>query len=245
MRWNLNKNIVTIPVLALSVAVHLGAMGGEKSSGVAQDSATTKVTAATSPQTFLSEQLAKFFGKKSTKKTTSAKQVKSSSTSAEKDEKSKGSSTAQKDKWQEKKISEDTSSIPTTVSSAYVPPPPAVDLPPQVTQIRQEVQRVLQLNAQIKNLQGNQVAQVQRIQEQARMHQRILNKIETTPAVLPAGKGAEKEVLLAQEKLRIINTETQRNQAILRDLQQTSRIAKKPESVTVYPIAVQSPVKQN
>lgn len=248
MRWNLNKNITMIPVLALFVAVHSGAVGGEKSSGAAQNSATAKATAAASPQTFLSEQFAKFFGKKSTKKTASAKQAKPSSTSPEKDKQSKDSVAAPKDEWLEKKVSDDASSVPVvpaTVSSAYVPPPPAVDLPPQVTQIRQEVQRVLQLNAQIKNLQGSQVVQVQRIQEQARMHQRILNKIETTPTVFSTGKGAEKEVLLAQEKLRIINNETQRNQAILRDLQKTSQMAKKPESVTAYPTAVQLPVKQN
>ncbi len=235
-------------VLTLFVAVHLGAVGGEKSSGAVQDSATAKVDAATSPQTFFSEQFAKFFGKKSTKKAAPARQVKSSSTSSEKEKRSEGSAAVSKDEWLEKKVSDGASSVPVvpaTVSSAYVPPPPAVDLPPQVTQIRQEVQRVLQLNAQIKNLQGNQVAQVQRIQEQARMHQKILNKIETTPAVFSTGKGAEKEVLLAQEKLRIINNETQRNQAILRDLQKTSQMAKKPETVTAYSTAVQLPVKQN
>ena len=241
MRWNLNKNITMIPVLALFVAVHSGAVGGEKSSGAAQNSATAKATAAASPQTFLSEQFAKFFGKKSTKKTASAKQAKPSSTSPEKDKQSKDSVAAPKDEWLEKKVSDDASSVPVVPDGfSYVPPPrllifPA-DKPPGGSEGIAGTHR---------SKSARQSGPGSAYSGAGSHASRILNKIETTPTVFSTGKGAEKEVLLAQEKLRIINNETQRNQAILRDLQKTSQMAKKPESVTAYPTAVQLPVKQN
>jgi hypothetical protein len=97
----------------------------------------------------------------------------------------------------------------------YVPPAPPAATPPQVTQIRQEVQRILELNAKVKSLQGDQTAQLQRIQEQARIHQRVLDQLEASQSLQDSRKAPSKEALLAQEKLRIIHEETIRNRDIL------------------------------
>ncbi len=97
-----------------------------------------------------------------------------------------------------------------------VPPPPV----PQVAipQIRQEIQKILELNNQIKAVQGGRAVQFQRVQEQARIHQQILNQIEASPENTKSSgksKTPSKAALLAQEKLRIIHEETQRNTALL------------------------------
>ncbi len=84
-----------------------------------------------------------------------------------------------------------------------------------MTQIRQEVQRILELNAKVKSLQGDQTAQLQRIQEQARIHQRVLDQLEASQSLQDSRKAPSKEALLAQEKLRIIHEETIRNRDIL------------------------------
>jgi hypothetical protein len=94
------------------------------------------------------------------------------------------------------------------------PPVPRVSVP----QVRQEIQKILELNKQIQAVQGGRAGQLRRVQEQARIHQKVLDKIEaasgggTEPA---ASKTPGKETLLNQEKLRIIHEETQRNTALL------------------------------
>lgn len=95
-----------------------------------------------------------------------------------------------------------------------VPPPiPRVE----VMKVRQEVQKIIELNKKIKDVQGGSSIQFQRVQEQARIHQKILAKIEASPEGQTglASKTPSKEAFLAQEKLRIIHEETQRNAALL------------------------------
>lgn len=104
------------------------------------------------------------------------------------------------------------------VKPGYVPPPPKSGEP----QIRQEIQRILDLDKKIKSLQLNRSAQLQRIQEQARIHQKILNELETSKKTNVAAKPLGHEALLAQEKLRIIREETQRNTKTVDELQQKS-----------------------
>ena len=94
----------------------------------------------------------------------------------------------------------------------YVPPPaPRIALP----QIRQEIQRILVLNQRIKSIQGGSATQFRQIQEQALIHQKILNEIEGTQKQESETKTPDKETLLAQEKLRIIHEESKRDAKIM------------------------------
>ena len=101
------------------------------------------------------------------------------------------------------------------IGKRVVPPPPVSRL--AVPQIRQEIQKILDLNKKIKMIQGGRTGQFQRVQEQARIHQKILNQLEASPGseAKLTSKTPSKEALLAQEKLRIIHEETQRNAALL------------------------------
>ncbi len=98
----------------------------------------------------------------------------------------------------------------------YVPPPPTPRV--SVPRIRQEIQKILELNKQIRNVQNGSSAQLQRVQEQARIHQRILNELENSQKSAVGQKTHERNALLSQEKIRIIHEETQRNTQIIEDL---------------------------
>jgi hypothetical protein len=89
-----------------------------------------------------------------------------------------------------------------------------------VSQIRQEIQKILDLNKKIKNLQSGRAIQLQRVQEQARIHQKILNELEASQKKANGQKASAKTALLAQEKLRIIHEETQRNAQTMDDLKE-------------------------
>ncbi|MFH0984556.1 MAG: hypothetical protein V1882_03355 [Candidatus Omnitrophota bacterium] len=119
----------------------------------------------------------------------------------------------------------------TNLKPGYVPPPPR----PRATvpQIRQEIQDILNLNKKIKSLQSGRSAQLQRIQEQARIHQKILNDLEATQKQSGSEKAFSKNALLAQEKLRIIHEETQRNTQAINNLKEmpAKTVTKNAESL--------------
>lgn len=121
---------------------------------------------------------------------------------------------------------------PTVVKPGYVPPPPPKTPTPQVNQIRQEIQKILDLNQKLKDIQGNRVAQMQRIQEQARIHQKILDQLEVSKKTQAVSGIPDKEALLAQEKLRIIHEETQRNQALIESVKNAQLQSLAKESAT-------------
>ena len=110
------------------------------------------------------------------------------------------------------------SAVALPVKPGYVPPPPMPR--PSVPQIRQEIQQILDLNKLIKSVQVGRSVQLQRVQEQARIHQKILNELEVVQKQTDGQKAFSKSALLAQEKLRIIHEETQRNAKMMEDLKE-------------------------
>lgn len=98
-----------------------------------------------------------------------------------------------------------------------VPPPPIPRT--SVPQIRQEIQKILELNQKIKSVQGGRSSQLQRVQEQARIHQKILNELEASQKPDADQQNPAKSAILAQEKLRIIHEETQRNAQMVSELE--------------------------
>ncbi len=121
------------------------------------------------------------------------------------------------------------------VKPGYVPPPPTPRA--SVPQVRQEIQKILDLNKKIKNLQSGRAIQLQRVQEQARIHQKILNELEASQKQADGQKASAKNALLAQEKLRIIHEETQRNAQAIDDLKEMPAGAVSKTVDKVKPIA--------
>ncbi len=122
----------------------------------------------------------------------------------------------------------------TPLKPGYVPPPPTPRA--SVPQIRQEIQKIFELNKKIKNVQSGRSVQLQRVQEQARIHQKILNELEASQKQTKGQKASAKNALLAQEKLRIIHEETQRNAQMINGLKEVpagtvSKTAEKVKTV--------------
>ena len=103
------------------------------------------------------------------------------------------------------------------VKPGYVPPPPVPRT--SASQIRQEIQKILDLDKKIRSVQSGRSSQLQQVQEQARIHQKILNELETSQKQVSSQKVPTKNALLAQEKLRIIHEETQRNVQMIDELE--------------------------
>lgn len=99
-------------------------------------------------------------------------------------------------------------------AKVYMPPPAPILTVPQ---IRQEVQKIIDLNKQIQNVQAGKTIRFQRIQTQALVHQKILNELETQQKKEAGQKPPQKESLIAQEKLRIIQEETERNAQMMKE----------------------------
>ena len=183
--------------VVLLFLLQLGVSAPERSEGEpsSKESKSKKsFSAAASPQAF-GAQIAKFLGGKTGRELMSEK--KGNGTTVESDPSVKpapASSSTQK---------------ASAAKPVVVPPPPAARA--SVPQIRQEIQKILDLNKKIKSVQSGSAAQFQRVQEQARIHQKILTEIEVSQKKALAQKVPTKNAFLAQEKLRIIHTETQRN----------------------------------
>lgn len=102
------------------------------------------------------------------------------------------------------------------IERLVVPPPPVSRV--AVPQIRHEIQKIFELNKKIKNVQNGGSVQLQRVQEQARIHQKILDRLEASQKQASGEKASAKDALLGQEKLRIIHEETLRNTQVIEDL---------------------------
>lgn len=95
-------------------------------------------------------------------------------------------------------------------------PVPQVALP----KIQKNIQKILDFNKQIRDVRVGQSTQLQRIQEQAQIHQKILGEMEAARRKTVNPKTPTKETLLVQEKLRMIHEETQRNSKLIRRMEE-------------------------
>lgn len=193
--------------------VHLGASAPEspmetkRSASSSQTSKTQRsVSALVTPQG-LGDQIIKFFGKKSGKEPAIEKSGNVTQVGAAATQAIAGKPAVR-------------AASTTTLKKGYVPPPPTPRV--STSQIRQEIQKIFELNKKIKNVKSGRSVQLQRVQEQARIHQKILDELETSQKQERGETASSKNALLAQEKLRIIHEETQRNAKTIEDLNDAS-----------------------
>jgi hypothetical protein len=175
----------------------------KQSSSASQKSKTKQTLSSVSTPQALGDEIVKFFGRKTGKELMMEKASKSGGSGTPAAKTPAGKSPAQVGK---------TSSL----KPGYVPPPPTPRT--SVSQIRQEIQKIFELNKKIKNVQSGRSVQLQHVQEQARIHQKILDGLEASQKQAEGQKVSAKNTLLAQEKLRIIHEETQRNAQTMDDL---------------------------
>lgn len=199
--------------------LHIGASAPQNSAetqkapaSVKTSSSKTTFSAAASPQAF-GDQIAQFFSNKSGQGKTGKELM---AAKAEKLASKEKSSPVAKPVAVPPTSVKPLSSGASATRAGAVPPPPTPRA--SVPKIRQDIQRILDLNKKIKNVQSGSSVQFQRVQEQARIHQKILNELEVTQKQASSQKIPTKSALLAQEKLRIIHEETQRNSQMMEGL---------------------------
>jgi hypothetical protein len=201
----LNLGFVLLVLLQLGISAPQSSVDSKRSSPAPQGSKAKKSLSAVATPQALGDQIVQFFGHKTGKELMMEKGGKSSGAGAAAAKASAGKSSVRTAKAG-------------SVKPGYVPPPPTPRA--SVPQIRQEIQKIFELNKKIKNVQSGRSVQLQRVQEQARIHQKILNELEVSQKQANGQKASAKDALLAQEKLRIIHEETQRNAQMMDDLKE-------------------------
>lgn len=89
---------------------------------------------------------------------------------------------------------------------------------PEIVKIKSQIQDIIKINESLKSNYSEQAAEIQKISEQARIHQRILKDLETAKAQQKAAR-AGSENFMNDEKIRLIQKETEKNQKFLDTLQ--------------------------
>jgi len=111
-----------------------------------------------------------------------------------------------------------TNSVPsavkyTKIAQAAQPP---IDI--SILNLQKQISDIIKLNESIKASQQAQVGEVQRIIEQARIHQRILTELKEGEGKEEV-KSSDAEVLLKQEKVRLIQNETEKNKEFIEEIE--------------------------
>ncbi|MFA5158954.1 MAG: hypothetical protein WC484_00410 [Candidatus Omnitrophota bacterium] len=207
-------------LLQLGVSAPQSSVDPKQSSSSSKGSEKQKsLSLVATPQT-LGDKIVKFFGRKTDKKLVT-----------EKTKNVAGVEAVASQTLARKSSARIAATVP--MKPGYVPPPPRASVP----QIRQEIQKIFELSKKIKSVQSRRSAQFQRVQEQARIHQKILDTLEASQKQTGGQKASAKNALLAQEKLRIIHEETRRNAQAIENLKEVpaetaSKPAEKVKTVT-------------
>lgn len=201
---NLRLGIVLLFLFQLGVSAPQNSSEAPKTSRTTKTKGTSGQIPAMTPQS-VGDEIVKFFGRKTGKELMAEKAGNITAAGAATAKVLAGKSFAK-------------ASAVKPLGAKSVPPPPTPRV--AVPQIRQEIQKILDLNKKIQKVQTGRSVQLQRVQEQARIHQKILNELEVSQKQTAGQKVPEKNSLLAQEKLRIIHEETQRNAKAIDDLQE-------------------------
>lgn len=89
-----------------------------------------------------------------------------------------------------------------------------------VEDVNRQLQDIIKLNDALKINQVATAAEIQQIQEQAKIHQQLLQKLETTETAV---NRSEVNEVLRQEKIRLIREQTSRNTEIVKTLERQRR----------------------
>ncbi len=110
------------------------------------------------------------------------------------------------------------SSVPSPVSIpiAQQDISPLKDL--EVVKIQKQINEIIETNEKFKSLQQAQTDQIRQITEQAQMHRRMLQDLEEKNKSPQNLKADDVDEILRQEKMRIIENETEQNKLLLDQL---------------------------
>jgi hypothetical protein len=108
----------------------------------------------------------------------------------------------------------------TRVQKSPVPSLPSGAVDTSVVNIQNQIKEIIRINESLKANEQRHLAEIQRIMDQARVHQRILEELRAAKGTKGKAKPSEAEELLRQEKLRLIQEETEKNKKFIEGLEQ-------------------------
>lgn len=88
----------------------------------------------------------------------------------------------------------------------------------EVVKIQKQISEIIETNEKFKSLQQSQTDQIRQITEQAQMHRRMLQDLEEKNRSPQTLKTDDVDEILRQEKMRIIENETEQNKLLLDQL---------------------------
>ena len=112
----------------------------------------------------------------------------------------------------------------------FLPPRvPKVPAVPDVNAVRRDLQAIVAINQSLRTQQYAQIAEIQKITEQARAHQKLLQSLgpKMNPVKPPAAIDIDE--ILRLEKIRLIQEQARRNREELEKIQEKSENSEKPE----------------
>jgi len=112
--------------------------------------------------------------------------------------------------------------VGTAVPSPVILPIAQQDISPlkdlEVVKIQKQINEIIETNEKFKSLQQSQTDQIRQITEQAQMHRRMLQDLEEKNKSPQSLKTDDVDEILRQEKMRIIENETEQNKLLLDQL---------------------------
>lgn len=99
-----------------------------------------------------------------------------------------------------------------------------------IPDIQTQLTEIIRLNEQLQRQYREQVGDIQKVAEQARIHQKILSDIERNRAAKPGPTTADANAVLEQAKIRMIEEQTRKGAAFIEDLKKgSSASGKQPQ----------------
>ena len=123
--------------------------------------------------------------------------------------------------------------VPKVPKLAPIVPPAVPAATPSIDRIRQQISDIIRINEDLKMRNRSQIAEIQRISDQARVHQRILADLEAAPQEAKTEfRSSDVGAILKQEKIRMIGDETEKNRQRIDQLktEEDSKSGRKDES---------------
>ena len=102
-------------------------------------------------------------------------------------------------------------------------------VPPDIKEIQKQIADIIRLNETLKLKNQSQIKEIQRVMEQARIHQKILSELKSLPNLANPREltSADSEAILEQEKLRVISQDTEKSKKLMVDLSSSEAEQKK------------------
>lgn len=94
----------------------------------------------------------------------------------------------------------------------------------EIGELQKRIENIIKVNESLKAASGPQAKDIAEISDQARAHQKILTQLNAPNNVVPAYRASDAGEVLRQEKLRLIQDQTQKNQNAIETIKRSETL---------------------